>query len=533
VVTKLSVRIPSLLIAAALLGVCQAQVTRAPSGGGQVPAMLQVLPDSGFEVRVLFTVGDRIGLYQPPGILDGLGAWRVDDSTLRVVANHEFGATSGYAYRLANGTELRGSRVSYFDIDPRSLQIQVAGLAFDGIRDRRARVVTRSGQISERNDAPDAGLDALCSGAAYSAGQGGFVDDLFFTHEEVSAREGHPHGGTVWVLDLAGRELWALPDLGRGSWENVSALDAPPGFIALLLGDDLEFGGAPLYLYVGRKLTDGDFPARNGLRDGRLHVWVSDRGERSPADWRSTGAQRAGRFLPLPARDPARAGAAGYDSDGYLDDTTLRKEAWRHGAFAFSRPEDVHTNPARGTQAVFSSTGHGDRFPDDDWGTLYRIDARFDAADDGWPAVVATLTILHDGDDFAGRGIRNPDNLTWASDGMVYVQEDKATKRARFATGEGIDASIWRIDPLQPDDYQRIAVIDREVLRPPGVQDAKAGRFGAWESSGIIDISPLLQLAPGRLALLLTVQAHGLRGGPVGGRGELVEGGQLLLLTRP
>lgn len=529
---ELHLRVSGLLIAAALLGACQSEATRPPAGDDPVPAMFEALPDAGFEVRVVFTVGDRIGLYQPPGILDGLGAWRADDATLRVVANHEFGATRGYPYRLANGTELRGSRISYFDIDASTLQIRRAGLAFDRIRDRSGNVVTRAAQVSERDDKPEAGLNALCSGAAYSAGQGGFVEDLYFTHEEVSAREDHPHGGSVWVLDPAGRELWAVPDLGRGSWENSAALAAPPGFVALLLGDDLESGGAPLYLYIGRKSPDGDFLARNGLRGGQLHVWVSDQGDRSPADWRGTGAKRDGRFVQVAARDPARAGSTGHDADGYRNDTTLRAKAWQRGAFAFSRPEDLHTNPARGTQAVFASTGHGDQFPDDDWGTLYRIDANFEAVGDGWPTAVATLTILHDGDDFDGRGIRSPDNLTWASDGMVYVQEDKATKRARFAADDGIDASIWRIDPLQPDDYQRIAVINRAALVPPGARDSKSGQFGAWESSGIVDISPLLGLDPGQLALLLTVQAHGLSGGPVGGKRELVEGGQLALLTR-
>jgi hypothetical protein len=525
-------RCPSLLAAALLIGACQ-NGDAGPGGAGEpAPAMLQALPESGFHARVLFTVGERIGDYQPPGILDGLGAWRLDEDTLRVLANHEFGSMKGYPYRLANGTELRGARVSYFDLDAGTLETRAAGLAFDRIRDRRGRPVTRSEQVSERADAPGGGLNALCSAAAYAAGEFGFVDDLFFTNEEVSAREDHPHGGSVWALDVAGRELWALPDLGRGSWENVAALVAPPGFVALLLGDDLQFGSAPLYLYVGRKDPAGDLLARNGLRGGRLHVWVADGDARSPADWRGTGGVRAGRFVPVPARDPRRAGERGHDALGYLDDTTLREAAWRVGAFRFSRPEDLHANPARGTQAVFASTGHGKVFAQDEWGTLYRIDARFDPVAESWPAVAATLTILHDGDDFGGRGIRSPDNLTWASDGMIYVQEDKATKRSRFAAGSTIDASVWRIDPQNPADYRRLAVIDRSVRVPSGVRDWKAVEFAAWESSGIVDISPQLGRGPDALVLLLTVQAHGLRGGPVGGREELVEGGQLLVLTR-
>jgi len=519
------------IIAVAVLLSLGCSGSPAPADKGRVTmSWLQPLPDSGLQAQVLLTVGDRIGEYQPPGRLDGLAAWRADEDTLRILANHELPATGGYPYRLANGTELRGSRVSYFDLDLKSGQLRAAGLAFDKIRDREGRMVTAATQVSEQPRRPTAGLNALCSAAGYIAGEFGFVDDLFLTNEEVTALEDHPHGGSVWALDTKQRELWAVPDLGRGAWEKVAALAAPEGYVALLLGDDLEFGRAPLYLYIGRKHGD-DFLGRNGLRDGQLHVWVANGGERSPADWQGTGTVRAGRFVPLAARLASRAGDDGYDARGYLDDTTLREAAWELGAFAFSRPEDLHVNPDDGLQAIFASTGQGRSVPDDDWGTLYRIDLSFDAGAKGLPGVSAVLTIVHDGDDFGDRGIRSPDNLTWARDSMVYVQEDKATKLAKFGADTGIDASLWRIDPLNPDDYQRLAVINRAVPLPPGAVDKKADEFGAWETSGIIDLAGRLDLPPGQRAFLLSVQAHGLRKGPIGGRSELVEGGQLLLLT--
>ena len=40
--------------------------------------------------------------------------------------------------------------------------------------------------------------------------------ELFpFTHEEVGVDK-HPHGGSVWALDVVNGELWGLPELGRG-----------------------------------------------------------------------------------------------------------------------------------------------------------------------------------------------------------------------------------------------------------------------------------------------------------------------------
>jgi hypothetical protein len=63
--------------------------------------------------------------------------------------------------------------------------------------------------------------------------------------------------------------------------------------------------------------------------------------------------------------------------------------------------------------------------------------------------------------------------------------------------------------------------------------DARAAQFGGWETSGILDVSAAFGVAPAELLLLVNVQAHGLVGGPIGGRNELVEGGQIILLSRP
>jgi secreted PhoX family phosphatase len=501
---------------------------------GRTPSMLRPVPGSGFTVTTLFTVGERFGTYQPPGIPDGLAAFPQDDNTLRLLVNHELGARVGYPYALANGTELTGSRVSYFDIDLRQKKIIRAGPAYESVRDRKGQPVKDARQISERPENDRRGLNALCSAAGYQAGESGFVDNLYFTHEEVTAREDHPHGGSIWLLDVDNRELWALPELGRGSWENSAALttpdmNEPDGHIALLLGDDFQFGAAPLYLWIGQKQPGGDLPARNGLSQGRLHVWVADNGDASPEDWRGTGAISTGRFVEIQARDTARGGQAGYDEAGYLDDLSLREASRALGAFQFSRPEDLHTDPANGQRSVFASTGHGRVFPSDDWGALYLIDVEFQPDDNGGLGAAATLTILHDGDDFAGRAIRNPDNLVWAGDGYVYVQEDMATKLNPFGGATGHEPSVWRIDPAQPERFTRIAEIDRTVIQPRDAADVQPDRLGMWESSGILDITEYFPAATGSV-LIATVQAHTLRGGALGDASELVQGGQILLL---
>jgi hypothetical protein len=498
--------------------------------------MLVPVPGSGFSAKVLLTTGASVGDYRPPGILDGMVAFpATDPASMDLFVTHELEASEGEPYRLANGTELTGSRITRFGIDRRTRRITSARLAYREVRDRSGQVVVNASQVSEATGKGAAGLESFCSASGWSAGEHGFVDQVVMANEEVTRSEGHPHGGTVYALDVRSETLWALPELGRGSWENSTPLstpdgERPDGHVALLLGDDLEFGRAPLYLWIGRKIPGGNFIERNGLARGQLHVWVAANGDRTPQQWFGSGTERAGRFVPVATRTADGKPGEETDSAGYFNDPELRRRAEALGAFMFSRPEDLHTNPRQGTQAVFTSTGHGGVYPADDWGNVYLIDVTFAPDESGGLTADARTRLFYDSDELADRGLRSPDNLVWASDGRIYVQEDRATKRATFGAESGVEASIWALDPGGSSAPQRIAVIDRGAV-PQGSTDSKAGEVGAWESSGIVDVTPLLAGAPGEIVLLANVQAHGVTDGPIGGPHHLVEGGQLLLLS--
>ncbi len=527
----------ALLTTGLALGSCS-DVGR-PVAATAVPTpMLVPAPGTGFSSQVLLTTGESVGDYRPPGVLDGMVAFPAKDpEAMDLFVTHELEASEGASYRLANGTELTGSRITRFAVDRKTREITSGRLAYSEVRDRSGRVVANAAQLSESQGRGTAGLESFCSASGWSAGESGFADQLVMAHEEVTRTEGHPHGGTIYALDVGGETLWALPELGRGSWENSAALSTPDGarpdgHVALLLGDDLEFGRAPLYLWLGQKIPGGNFIERNGLARGQLHVWVADNGDRTPQEWSGSGTERAGRFVPLPARTADGKPGKETDAAGYFNDPELRRRAEALGAFMFSRPEDLHTNPRRGTQVVFASTGHGSRFPADDWGNVYLIDVEFEPGADGALATGARLRLFYDSDDTGDRGLRNPDNLVWAEDGSIYVQEDRATKVARFGADSGVDASVWALDPAGTSSPRRIAVIDRRAV-PSGSTDSKAGDFGAWESSGIIDVTRLLGGAPGEILLLANVQAHGVTDGPIGGPRDLVEASQLLLLSGP
>lgn len=526
------------------------------------PSQLKGL--NGYTVDPIFTVGEKIGDYVPPGILDGIGAFSLNDTTVRLLVNHELGNTVGYKYSLANGTQLPGARVSFFDVDKRTFQITDSGLAFDKIINRKGEVVDAA------SDLDFGGLARFCSAALFEAngfGTGkGFADRIFFTGEEND-------GGTEFALDTATNTLYALPWLGRAAWENVTELDTgSTDKVAILIGDDRD--PAPLILYVGKK-TAGGFLERNGLANGELFVWVaddptnaSDAIELDPRNFAGTNNSTKGKFVKIDyyrpdlantAVDSADAGTTiqddlGYDAQGFATQAQQDKLAADVKAFLFSRPEDVATNPFDGTQAVLASTGRESIFGGaDTWGTTYKIDVDFTGLASG--TINADATILYDGNEADKKdfGLRSPDNLDWADDGKIYIQEDRAissvlSSTPLFGATSKQETSIYSLDPSAANPsatLTRIGQVDRSAI-PTGQVDSNPADLGNWETSGILDVSNLFGAKPGEL-FIFDVQAGTLNNGTIitatnidgNGNGtktadeNLVRGGQLSFLIAP
>ncbi|MEY2833676.1 MAG: hypothetical protein RLZZ574_2935 [Cyanobacteriota bacterium] len=524
------------------------------TGDTEQPAQVKGL--NGYEVDPIFTIGEEFNSYAPPGVPDGLGAFALDDDTIRIVANHELSSDEGYVYTLANGTELTGARVSFFDLNKETLEVENSGLAFD-------KIINRNGEeVDEASDLEFEGINRLCSAQYIEANQfgedRGLTDGLFFTGEETE-------GGTEFVLDPATNTLHATPWMGRAAWENVTELDTgTTDQVAFLVGDDRE--AAPLLMYVGEKdPTEGaDLLERNGLVGGQLYTWVPDGdladtstftnedGEEvdtddapDPAGFSGTGNSQSGSWVELDYYRPDLAGSAvdtnddgeiqdefGYDAQGFATQAQQDQLSIDAGSFQFSRPEDVATNPDDGTQAVLASTGRGDRFAGDNWGTTYRIDTEFDQS--GEP-LIGQIDILYDGDDagngeFAGSdyGLRSPDNLDWSDNGKILIQEDRSTSPPEdFGATSGSETSIWELDP-ETSALTRVAQVDRSAL-PEGQTDSQPDDLGNWETSGILDVSDLFGEASGTRFIFGT-QAHSLEDGVIADA-ELVQGGQLAFLT--
>ncbi len=503
------------------------------------PSQMAAKTIEGWGSRAIFTVGENVQKYLPVGILDGMYAWNLGELTgnpeeadiVRILVNHELSSSRGVPYALDNGTELKGARVSYFDLDKSTRGIKAANLAFNTIYNRKGDIVDELEDffVEGGDDVNSAGgLNRLCSANGVSPGELGFQDAIFFTGEETG-------GGSEWALDVANGDLWAIPEMGRAAWESVAAIEPPDdNHVAKIIGDDR--GGAPLLLYVGEKNAkgDGSFLDRNGLAKGRLYAWAP-RFVKSPEDFNGTGNVVVGNFKRLNIRQRRLAGTDGWDEQGYATQDKQDELAFDvKGAFQFSRPEDVHTNPGDSRQVVMASTGRSSLFPSDAWGTTYLVEVIWQWNAKGKLRPVGVVEILYDGDDAGGQfddpdeGIRSPDNLTWASDGNIYIQEDRSY--GEFGVTSGEEASVWKLDPIS-GIVTRIAQIDRNVVAPVGVIDPQPEDIGNWESSGIIDVTQLFETSDGETLLMGNVQAHSLTDGVIGGSERLVQGGQLFFLN--
>lgn len=524
---------------------------------------------NGYQVsNPIFTIGETVNGYTPPGVLDGMGAMRLNHRKVRVFVNHELLNNRGYEYQVGDGAGgsfgLLGARISFFDIDRKTLQVVDAGPAVSKIYANDGTVAEDPSFLANNFS----GLSRLCSSQLVPAKQFGFLfwrrglrNSIYFTGEEDGGSF-NGVGGNEWALDVRNGNLWAVPAMGRGAWENITEIDSGRSdTVAFLLSDDtspfdVDNDGvdeaAPLFLYVGKKQKHGNFLAKNGLADGKLYVFVADNGATSPLDFRGSGMLE-GRWEEVdnrPVGPPSEDGSTGYGPYGYPVQRNLWSQAEALGAFGFSRPEDLATCPFPffGNVAVFASTGvdtfavgsSGDGV--DTFGTTYIV--KTDVGN-----LTGSISILYDGDADPSRALRSPDNLDWADDGYIYVQEDKAetdTLAGEVLFGPGAanpnEAGIVRINPFS-GNLLRVANIDRNVVldgsinNPADAVDTDAGVVGAWESSGIIDVSKEFGRRAGTL-FLFNVQAHGIEdqdqfnGDSRIVDSDLVEGGQLLFLKK-
>ncbi|QEG34024.1 TolB-like translocation protein [Bythopirellula goksoeyrii] len=426
---------------------------------------LQLSLENGWQAFELVSQGDDIsaisdvgfGSIASSGKYDGLGVF-LSGSMLSIHVNHEavVGAISRVDVQLDALQEALASKIAGGATPFPSTLVTGIGFSYSRIFDKNYHATDAPDPVAMGTAAVstygDSNFSRFCSGTAYlphAFGQDrGFVDPIYITGEET-----FDEFGQMFALDQLTRTLWEIPDLGTSSWENSALVDTGNStHIAMVLNADKS--DEPLRLYVGEKGVDAnldgsiDLLERNGLRGGTVYYFLPDEG--------------MGTTLP----------------DGQING------AWSTtttGALTEDKIEDVHTNPADGSQLVFADQNDG----------VYRMDLNLQFLAGIFNPSTSTTSIYQiDDAGSEAAGIGRPDNVTWSLDGNIYVQED----------GDGDD--MWQIDP-NGSGLKKIA-------------------HAFSEPSGIIDVSAQVGYQPGSIFL---TSVQGLSNGS--------SGAQLCVLISP
>jgi hypothetical protein len=307
---------------------------------------------------------------------------------------------------------------------------------------------------------------------------------------------------------------------------------AIPGYrkVVLLTGDD-TFTTNPAQSQLYSYIADG---ARGVWKDkGSLYGFksnvagVDDYYDFAPGSTMSV----SGSFVKIP-----KAAAVG-------DQTALENASDAAGVFQFLRIEDVAYDRKHPNIVYLADSGRaaltadGNAFASTN-GRIWKM-----VLDRHNPRKVRSLSILIDGET-VGLGqvgvIHQPDNLETTRNSLLITEDPSSANQFAVGDPNGTTARIWRYDLRT-----RALTVAAKVVQTEdeGLTDkdpaTSAAKWGAWESSGIVDVSRYF----GRGTFLVDVQAHSLFV-EIGDGPDLVapagpdwlnkrEGGQLLLIRIP
>ena len=282
----------------------------------------------------------------------------------------------------------------------------------------------------------------------------------YFTGEESKHS---PRLGTTIAIDASTGTVHETPWFGHFGHENVVPVQGlSKAFLGLSEDGFREY--SQFFAYVA-----GSFDGAIAGDEGSLRVWVPNKrvadGNPSGNDL-AKGETMRGHFARIPHAED-------------LLPLQLEKLVQSMGAFDFNRIEDEIDDPNDPGTVYFAETGRANQ--EVTHGRVYRLEV-----DPANPRE-ATLSVVLDA--AADDDIFNPDNLG-ISDTALAIQEDRNWKNAGFNRVLVYDLATGTLTPVARTDPDQAIVDDRGP--------------GAWESSGIVDVSDVF--GPGWW--LLNVQAH-------------------------
>jgi hypothetical protein len=491
--------------------------TTAPATGA--PYLMPV--GEGWSVTSLLTTGNEVGGYHMSGIPDGLGAFDNGDGTITILMVHELAGGKG----PARGHGGKGAFVSRWTLHKTSLDIK-SGADFVSSPDK-LHLWSGDGWIGgDRAAAAKLNFTRFCSAdlapmsAFYNAATGaGYKGRLFLTGEEG----GLTSANRAFAFVVETGDAYELPAFSFGkpgdaaepppSWENLLAHPAT-GDITLVAANS-DGGANQVNFYIGVKTRQGSPVEMAGLAGGKIYslivpgVATEDRNTNIGVS-KSLVGKGAGKPVALAAPDKGT--------------TFLRPEdgAWdlRHPNIYYFVTTDRNNFVADGTVRDGQDVKQAGRSRL--WAVTFNDVTKL--AIDGAP--VGKIELLLDGTE----GGEMFDNIAVGTDGVIILCEDPGNSRHNgkvwaYDTASGTFSQIAKFDPVKFGD------VADGVYTPPVVPfvDDK-------ETSGVIDVTDLFADAgwarPGMRALLIVVQAHFNYDLAHEVGAGLVEGGQLLLLTK-
>lgn len=572
-------------------------VAAMPLGAGAVPpsgfltsqpSMLVAGSDAPFGTTItpLMTVGDMLGGYRFEAIPDGIAPKAAGKGGAQLYVNHET-STVPFPYNASPTTSN-----AFNDYD----NSQLSKLILRKNKAGEYRIVDAEMVIGAGD-----GYHRFCSN--FLAMTDGFQDrPMVFTNEEgidwvaeetfsdgsasnlgwttgttFEGADGARQIGAVVAYDLNSKTSQPIWGMGRHNHENTVAI---PGFgyPVLLSGDDSFNQVAPqsqLYAYIAGNADDvwndegdlwvfvADDPDINDYYDFRYDGTLSDGGTdpitghfvQVPKNI-ATGKDQYGDDMlspdvgyPLPPSDgtwqrpPGAGSGAGIDGPQWL----LEHYGDTQGAFQFLRIEDIAYDRTDSNVVYLVDSGRGTAgspaYGRSTNGRVWKM-----VLDPNDPTTVLSLSILIEGDNNPVKTlteIHQPDNIESTANGLLITEDPGSSQQFSSADQALPNATTARLWYYRFSDGLMFPVleVDQSADEGPTDEDAasSAGPWGAWETSGIVDVSAMF--GPG--TYLINVQAHSLfvdidnTSAPdnIGAAGSdwqfKREGGQLLLVTLP
>jgi hypothetical protein len=503
--TYMKMKTLSLMVSAALISMTLPAMADQGLSTTTAPYVQALVP--GVQFTSILTTGDAVAGYRMVGLPDGLGAYDNEDGTFTVLMNHEIASGNGIV-RAHGG---KSSFVSEWVINKKNLEVLSGADLIKNIYkqnpDGTWSLIPAAGTAGQTSTFSRFCSADLADKKAFfnKATRKGTKQRIFLNGEESAPtfQRGVAHVATG--PDKGNSYVLPWTETANGSWENLLA-NPYSGDRTVVIGS-ADGGTNGIYVYVGDKSKVGNDVEKAGLIGGKVfRVAVAG----NLAEDRSANA---GLGLSLNNRGNYEGSfslVAGSDNSNAASTKFLRPEdgAWdtkNHNRFFFATTDQMDAAKDGNINADIAAGQVGRTRL---WALTF--------ADSSKPELGGGIELLLDGTSTKG-DYQMFDNIAVNADGSITLLEDVGNNQH--------NGKMWQFDPKN-GSMNKIAGFDASLFGDIGVASPTVTKDE--ETSGIIDITEILDREDDDKVYSLFVAQNHLKSTDT----ELVEGGQLLLMTK-